>query len=72
MFKAFNLCAPFKSSERVLFQLLGRVERIERFDGLNDCLLRVPRPLLFDLFFYFLELHDVAVLVMHIEEIDLV
>src|ERR671915_320947 len=35
-------------------------------NGLNDCLLRVPRPLLFDLFFYFVELHDVAVLVMHI------
>src|ERR1043166_5555877 len=45
-------------------------------NGLNswNCfsLVRFPRPLLPETFFYFVKLHDVAVLVMHVEEIDLV
>ena len=34
-FKPFNRCAPFKPSERVLLQLVGRLERIERFERLE-------------------------------------
>jgi hypothetical protein len=44
---------------------LKRLQQLER-------LLLSARALLFDLFFYFIELHHVAVLVMHIEEVDLV
>ncbi len=72
MFQPFNRCAPFKSSERVLFQLLSRFERIERFERLEQILIRFARPLLLDLFLYLIEFHNVAVLVMHIEEVDLV
>jgi hypothetical protein len=57
-----------------LFQMPGAVEPSEwnGWNGWNFILIRFARPLLFDLFFYFIELHHIAVLVMHIEEVDLV